>query len=227
MIALNLSASRWLSAGSVVRFCAMRVRAVALGLAVVLVAWGCGSDGDGDGGGSGAASGDQTGGSTGSGSGGTGTGSPGGAGGASDCCGYDVACPSGTSCQGTRDDFVANTGACEPTPTDGGCWNTTDCPADGLCTGVRPCGCTSSCDTPPTPGTCDPMGEPCCLTDADCGQRICIGAGGFDKGRCVDAPSDGTCYTDDDCAGGDCVGAEVCPCGTNCPTLPGTCTTGS
>jgi len=71
------------------------------------------------------------------------------------------------------------------------------------------------------------MGEPCCLTDADCGQRICIGAGGFDKGRCVDAPSDGTCYTDDDCAGGDCVGAEVCPCGTNCPTLPGTCTTGS
>jgi hypothetical protein len=67
------------------------------------------------------------------------------------------------------------------------------------------------------------MGEPCCHTNQDCDEGICVGAGVFTKGRCAPAPTAGTCYTDDDCRTGTCDGGSACQCGMNCPTLLGTC----
>ena len=142
------------------------------------------------------------------------------------CCGVDVLCPEGYSCAGP--DLRAHLGTCEPAPEDGSsCWNTYDCPADGICTGQTTCSCDEDCLVPNSPGTCEPMGEPCCRDTDDCDVgELCVGAGGYAKGRCEALPAAGECYTDADCAAGTCAGAAVCQCGANCPTLPGTCSSG-
>ena len=202
------------------------VAGVVLGLTFGML--GCSGDSDaGGGGGTGASAGS---GETGSGgAGGQSTGDSGGlAGGGQmpECCGVEVSCPPGYSCAGP--DLRANRGSCEPTPADAAsCWNTYDCPADGICTGQTTCACDDDCSEPNSPGTCEPMGEPCCRDDEECeADEVCVGADGYYKGRCEPLPAEGECFTDVDCATGECVGAERCPCGTNCPTLSGTCTAG-
>ncbi len=169
-----------------------------------------------------------TGGSAGEGSGGAAGDGLGGAGGIPVCCGVDQACPRGTSCQGTPDYLDGNAGTCEPTPTDGGCWNDLDCPTDGLCMGGTQCACDAYCTLPPAPGTCTSMGEPCCLTDDECTDSlICVGADVFTKGRCESAPTGNECYTTEDCDVGRCVDAAVCVCGENCASRLGVCVSSS
>ena len=169
--------------------------------------------------------GTATGGSAGGGAGGSSGHGTGATAGIPECCGVDQPCPSGYSCQGTHGDLADSVGTCEPTPTDGGCWNDIDCPGSGLCTGQTFCACGVQCFAPPSPGTCEPMGEPCCLANEDCEDGVCLGASVFRKGRCAEAPTDGACYTTDDCASGVCSGGSACGCGANCVSTLGTCVT--
>ena len=151
----------------------------------------------------------------------------GGGGAATGCCGVDLACPAGQSCAGSSSVLADTVGECQPTPSAGSCWNDLDCPTDGLCLGAASCVCGTGCSSGGNPGTCDSMGEPCCHVESDCTSgQLCVGAGAFTKGRCVDLPPDGQCYYDEDCAPGTCETEMICSCGANCVTAPGICSGG-
>jgi hypothetical protein len=171
----------------------------------------------------GGAGGAQTGGTTGAGgaaTGGTGT-VPG-------CCGVDRYCPTGYSCAGNVDQLLANMGRCEPTPIDGGCYNDSECPKDGLCRSAVTCACNAECFVANRPGTCQPAGEPCCQFTQDCADgQHCEGGDTYVKGRCLAPPSPGgnQCYSNGDCpgAGHFCYLATTCRCGSDCTERLGYC----
>ncbi|MBW2458994.1 MAG: hypothetical protein JRI68_31130 [Deltaproteobacteria bacterium] len=157
------------------------------------------------------------------------TASGGGAGGgfATGCCGVELPCPTGQSCSGSSSALADGVGECQPAPSEGSCWNDLDCPTDGICLGQASCVCGDGCTPSATPGTCQPMGEPCCHEEDDCtAGDLCVGAGAFTKGRCVAPLEDGECFGDDDCSAGTCETEQICPCGANCITAPGICSNG-
>ena len=131
------------------------------------------------------------------------------------CCLSDAECGEGR-CVGNR---------CYPEPEAGYCYEQGDCPGVGECVGayVCPCGDTS-CLIPTTQGVCT-SADVCCSDAGDCAvTEICI------EGReCVAAPAGGGCYLDDHCGlGRECKGAQLCECGTLCPTstsVAGSCVT--
>jgi hypothetical protein len=141
------------------------------------------------------------------------------------CCGFGADCPQGYSCAGSSDNLTSRLGRCEPTPANGNCYNDLDCPQDGLCRSAVTCACDAECFAANQPGTCLPAGENCCHVNADCADgKICIGALGFTKGRCMTAPSSSQCYSNGDCQVGHfCYLMKICVCGSNCTTVPGWC----
>jgi hypothetical protein len=129
------------------------------------------------------------------------------------CCQTDVDCGEGdwTCVPGTE------AGVCKPPvgPGTDHCWWNGDCGPTEACFGAAVCPCNADCDMADQTGTCKAAG--CCLSDADCGVKRCVGGSEGVKGVCVEAPGAGRCWSTDDCNLGEaCHGAAACPCGEEC-----------
>jgi hypothetical protein len=138
------------------------------------------------------------------------------------CCHSDPYCPDDTTCKG---ESYGSAGVCKENPPEGGCWEHEDCPEGSFCENPSICPCGALCDMIDIPGVCKPLFDECCFTDEMCPDGICVGTyPGGGAGVCVSPPGDGGCFSVDDCESYEfCSGAQVCPCGANCPTLPGYC----
>ncbi len=132
------------------------------------------------------------------------------------CCGASTECPGGQLCVAGG----ASGGKCAPALPAGQCWSSAQCGKGMTCEGASLCPCGVACGAPDVPGKCVTPVVPCCKTDADCGDKVCV------SGVCKAPLASGACWTNSDCATGQsCEGASLCPCGTACavPDAPGKC----
>ena len=136
------------------------------------------------------------------------------------CCQTDAQCPAGYRCTGAAG-FEPQT--CRPIPTDGSCWDTTDCDADSFCMGATPAWSCGSPDVGQQKGECAPIAGNCCLSDAECdGGQWCTAKPdngeqsfpGSQVGQCMAPLGPGACFTSAQCNPGEsCSGFMGMPCG--------------
>ena len=140
------------------------------------------------------------------------------------CCNTSADCDGDLFCT----DIGFEEKACKWQVPDGQCWNDSECGPGEACTGGGPCPCGVVCGQD-SPGTCTPLAEGCCTTDADCsGGAVCVADVGGGKASCEAAPKSGECWADSDCFEGQtCMDAQTCPCDLDCDNVePGTCVPG-
>lgn len=128
---------------------------------------------------------------------------------------YAVDCADGTDCGAPRP--CQSVGTCLPAPT--GCWADDECPAGFQCIFYNDCPAYADGvpreDVPcASKGVCEPIAQPECLTDADCGEGFyCQPTYKCDPSTNCDAA--GNCG-DEKClgSGGVCVPYQTSPCDT-------------
>jgi hypothetical protein len=99
-----------------------------------------------------------------------------------DCCTETGACPDGQVCD-------LGPQACQPTPSQGWCFQDANCAAGQVCIGEASCPCNSDCDMSyDGPGVCaTPVDEDCLALDPSLVEELCDAASVvvFDGNQCV------------------------------------------